>query len=602
MTRNLLLLNDYCNTKTNLQSTMRPANSQIKNAMRWALFIWCAAIVPANAKIDFTTEIQPLLESACLRCHCEDHDDGGLRLDSLQAILAGGDSGPVLVPGNPEDSPLFTMTVLAADDAEIMPPEDAPLAPSQTARLRQWIKEGANWPKDARLKIQPRIDFKKHIQPILETRCVSCHQDDLSEGDFDLSTHSKTLKTGDNKPALLAFHPKKSPLYTRTIVAADDDLIMPPDGSGQPLSREETEHLRLWITQGAIWPTGLELQPVERRDTENESHDNFKLIRDIHKSILDRSREKNADDMADYSSQIPSTKATYNMVALKGGKFLMGSPDSEPHHQANEGPQQEVQIAPFWIGKHEVTWDEFEPYMMTQDERRKDGSRFDFDSNKHTLVDAVSRPTAPFMEMSFGMGRKGYPAISMTQHSANKYCQWLSAKTGHFYRLPTEAEWEYACRAGSKSAYSFGDDPAAMDAYAWHYDNSDETYHKVGLKKPNAWGLHDMHGNVMEWTADQFTNDYFAQLKKQSDNPLLRPTTLYPRSVRGGNWDDDPENLRSTARKGSDPIWKQQDPQLPKSLWYHTDAKQLGFRIVRPLKTPSAEEMNKHWNSASEKR
>ena len=122
------------------------------------------------------------------------------------------------------------------------------------------------------------------------------------------------------------------------------------------------------------------------------------------------------------------------------------------------------------------------------------------------LVDAVSRPTAPYVEMSFGLGNNGFPAISMTQHAANKYAEWLSAKTGEFYRLPTEAEWEYACRAGRRPAI-----PAAqLGDYAWFVDEladsefSGGTYHKVGTKKPNAWGLYDMLGNVMEWTLDQY--------------------------------------------------------------------------------------------------
>ncbi|MCH8924387.1 MAG: formylglycine-generating enzyme family protein [Planctomycetes bacterium] len=264
-------------------------------------------------------------------------------------------------------------------------------------------------------------------------------------------------------------------------------------------------------------------------------------------------------------------------------------------------PQIKVKIDPFWIGKHEVTWDEYEPFMITQAPREKHGGRKDFDPQKHTLVDAISQPTKPYMEMSFGMGQKGYPAISMTQHAASKYCQWLSAQTGHFYRLPTEAEWEYACRAGTTTAYSFGDDAAKIGQYAWYYENANEKYQKVGRKKPNPWGLHDMHGNVQEWTIDQFSADYFTRIKGRATNPLLRPERLYPRSVRGGHWDDDAELLRSAQRRGSAAAWKVSDPQLPKSIWYHTNARWLGFRIVRPVKIPSAEEMYFYWNSAAGK-
>ena len=217
------------------------------------------------------------------------------------------------------------------------------------------------------------------------------------------------------------------------------------------------------------------------------------------------------------------------------------------------------------------------------------------DTNKDSVVDAISRPTRPYVEMSFGMGINGFPAISMTQHAANKYAEWLSAKTGHFYRLPTEAEWEYACRAGTTTAWSFGDDPAKLGEYAWFGDNSDGKYQKVGTKKPNPWGLFDMHGNVMEWTLDQYDSAGYRGLG--TENPLNASSQPYPQAVRGGAWTDPAEQLRCGARIGSDPSWKMQDPQLPKSIWYHTDAQGLGFRLVRPLKVPSPEQMFTYWNS-----
>ena len=220
----------------------------------------------------------------------------------------------------------------------------------------------------------------------------------------------------------------------------------------------------------------------------------------------------------------------------------------------------------------------------------------------HTQADAVARPTTPYVEMSFGMGKDGYPAISMTQHAANTYCKWLSANTGHFYRLPTEAEWEYACRAGTTTAYSFGDDPAQLKDYAWFVDNSEGKYQKVGKKKPNPWGLYDMHGNVMEWTLDQYDPQSYKQFTAAvTKEPWVKPTKPYPHVARGGGWDDDPDKLRSAARRASDRSWKMQDPQLPKSIWYLTDAQWLGFRVIRPLKVPSPEEMEKFWHSGTER-
>jgi len=201
--------------------------------------------------------------------------------------------------------------------------------------------------------------------------------------------------------------------------------------------------------------------------------------------------------------------------------------------------------------------------------------------------------------MSFGFGKGNYPAICMTQHAARSFCKWLSAKTGHYYRLPTEAEWEYAARGGTTTMYSFGDDASDLDDYAISIENSNEQYEEVGTKKPNPFGLYDMHGNVAEWVLDQYAVDtYQNRSGALVVNPLVIPTTLYPHSVRGGGWDDDPSMLRSAAREGSSEEWKQQDPQLPQSIWYFTDALGVGFRVVRPLLEPSAQEKATKWDKS----
>ena len=296
-----------------------------------------------------------------------------------------------------------------------------------------------------------------------------------------------------------------------------------------------------------------------------------------------------------YIQNIPGTPEVIEMAFIPGGTFSMGSPKSEQGHFGDEGPQHLVEVAPFWMGKFEITWDLYELFISRGIDKKRPATV----SGKEVEIDvaAVSGATQPYTEMSFGMGVEGYPAICMTQLAAVKFCEWLSAMTGNFYRLPTEAEWEYACRAGTKTAYSFGDNPSNLDNYAWHEGNSGGAYHKVGQKEPNPWGLYDMHGNVSEWTLDQYVPTvYNTRKRKTVDNPLQTPTKTYPRVVRGGAWSDKPNRLRSAARRPSSKKWKKRDPQIPKSLWWHTDAPFVGFRVVRPLETPSPLEQNKYWN------
>ncbi len=300
---------------------------------------------------------------------------------------------------------------------------------------------------------------------------------------------------------------------------------------------------------------------------------------------------KTEDEMKPYTEMISGTDVKFDMVPIPGGTFLQGSPEDEPGRKEDEGPQHPVSVEPFWMGKYEVTWDEYEIYMYSLDIARRKALGLKA-TPLDKLADAITRPSAPYTDMTFGMGKDRFPAISMTQYAAKMYCKWLSAKTGRYYRLPTEAEWEYACRAGTTTAYSFGDDPEQLDEYAWYFDSSDDKYHKVGQKKPNPWGLHDMHGNVAEWCLDQYIPDFYSRLSKAkpAKNPYARPTKLYPRVVRGGSWDDDAEMVRSAARRGSSEEWKAQDPQIPPSMWYHTDAPFVGFRVVRPLREPTEEE------------
>ena len=559
------------------------------------------SVAHAADAVDFEKQVRPMLEAYCLSCHGDEKPKGGLKLTTRALAIKGGDDGAALVAGQPDKSPLYTSTILPPDHDDIMPPKGDKLVKEQTALLKKWIEQGANWPESAVLATARRIDFAKDIQPILEFNCVACHREGYAKGDLRMDDKELLYSfSNGGKSAVVPGLPDSSTVYTTTVLGPDHDDLMPPKAKGGPLPKDQIETLRLWISQGARWPEGVKL--TAKKAEEAAKGDGIENARVLFEKIKANSKVSAEKEMVGYKELIPGTGVTFDMLPIPSGTFVMGSPESEKGRRPDEGPQHKVKLEAFWMGKHEVTWNEFELFMFPEEERKRWSLKGYDGKGEVGVVDAVSRPTKPYVEMSFGMGKDGYPAISMTQHAANKYCQWLSAKTGNFYRLPTEAEWEYACRAGTTTAYSFGDDPSALKEYAWFGDNSDFKYQKVGKKKPNPWGLHDMHGNVAEWTLDQYTPDYYGAIKEAvAMEPWNKASKPYPHVVRGGSWDDDPARLRSAERKFSDKTWKIQDPQLPKSIWYLTDAQFLGLRLVRPLKVPTAEEMDKYWTSGVER-
>ena len=344
-----------------------------------------------------------------------------------------------------------------------------------------------------------------------------------------------------------------------------------------------------------VWTLGLYLQSASVLKTPAAMADSPtpQAASDVPDAIA-----TNEAEMKPYREQLRYTTTEIEMVPIPGGTFKMGSPESEEMRKDDEGPVHEVHVDPFWMGKYEITWDQYDTWGEKIDIIRRDLAGLK-PTDDEQVVDGMTRPTEPYTDMSFGFGKGNYPAICMTQHAARSFCKWLSAKTGRYYRLPTEAEWEYACRAGTTTAYSFGNSPDDLDDYAVSLQNSNDQYEEVGTKKPNPWGLHDMHGNVAEWVLDQYIPDINQQRAGSPViNPLAIPTTLYPHSVRGGGWDDEPDMLRSAAREGSSEEWKQQDPQIPQSIWYFTDALGVGFRVVRPLVEPSEEEKAAKWDKS----
>lgn len=287
-----------------------------------------------------------------------------------------------------------------------------------------------------------------------------------------------------------------------------------------------------------------------------------------------------------YNQLIPGSGLYFKMVPIQGGKFLMGNPAVKSSKELNdETPSKEITLSPFWMGVFEVTRDEFDVYL-------KDES-----TSQNNMVDAITRPSPQYVDLTWGMGKEGgFPANSMSQFAALMYCKWLYQKTKIFYRLPTEAEWEYACKAGTTTRYYWGNDSTQLDKYAWFVKNSKNKYHPVGQKLPNPWGLYDMLGNVAEWTLDHYYQDAYTNY--QSTDPMVAPNTIkYPKALRGGSYEDNAINLSSTKRIHSDPIWNRRDPQIPKSKWWLTEAKQVGFRLVRPYNQPTEAEVQQFFSS-----
>ena len=243
------------------------------------------------------------------------------------------------------------------------------------------------------------------------------------------------------------------------------------------------------------------------------------------------------------------------MVPVPACAYEMANPEKE-------GAAETVELPSFWIGTTEVTWDEYDVYMYRLDEEEKggdetQGSAAEEEEGEPQTAEAVARPSKPYGAPDAGFGHQGYAALHITYYAAQHYCTWLSLKTGKEYRLPTEAEWEYAARAGALPAGPI-EDTAALGEMAWYADNSEDKTHDVGTKAPNAWGIHDMLGNAGEWCTGV------------GRKPVLR----------GGAYDSPAEDVHPAARQYQTSDWNSSDPQIPKSKWWLSDGPFVGFRVV----------------------
>lgn len=241
------------------------------------------------------------------------------------------------------------------------------------------------------------------------------------------------------------------------------------------------------------------------------------------------------------TERIPSSTVEFQMVEIPAGNIDLPDPESP-------GKIKKIAIKKFWIGKTEVSWDEYDVWAYRMDLTEEE---------RYRGVDAKSRPSKPYGAPDRGFGHAGYAAISLTAHAAQAYCEWLSAKTGKKFRLPTEAEWEYACRAGKLKRTPLPE--KELTKYAWYKANAEGSKPQpVGKKMPNAWGLHDMLGNVGEWVIGL------------DGEPALA----------GGSYREPAEQVTPATRHKQTPDWNSTDPQFPKSKWWLSDGPFAGFRIV----------------------
>ncbi len=294
---------------------------------------------------------------------------------------------------------------------------------------------------------------------------------------------------------------------------------------------------------------------------------------------------------ANFTEKVPGTSLSFEMLAIPGGEFLMGSPKNEKLRKPDEGPLHPVKVSRFYMAKIEVSWDEYlEFFKATSSQGHKE-------AEENENVDAISGPTPPWGAPDQGWGKGSRPAITMSWKAANTYCKWLSKVTGKKYRLPTEAEWEYAARGGSKTPYFFegdakkytsdgffkkilGPDTTTIQAYVAYKENSMSQTFEPASVKSNAFGLKNMLGNVYEFCSDFYAPNTYQAYKKLVVDPK-GPQKGKEHVIRGGSFKSDAKDVRCADRDFTkSKAWLVTDPQMPKSVWWYSDCVDIGFRVV----------------------
>jgi formylglycine-generating enzyme len=311
-----------------------------------------------------------------------------------------------------------------------------------------------------------------------------------------------------------------------------------------------------------------------------------------------------------FTEQIPQSSVSFRMIAIPGGTFKMGSPSDEPFRKSNEQTPKEVEISRFFMAEIEVSWEE---YLAFYKQTGAEGRTTDTEGLRKTGgddVDAISGATPPYGQPDQGWGMGKRPVISISYHAAETYCKWLSLVTKKRYRLPTEAEWEYACRAGTTTPYFFpgnpkdfqktglrsrlsGNDTTGINTYVVYKSNSSGRTQEPEFVKPNPFGLRNMAGNVAEFCSDWYTDNPFSGINGNIIKDPAGPEYGTEHVIRGGSYFDPAGNLRSAVRDSTrTEDWLKTDPQMPKSIWWYSDCFYVGFRVVCEFDDKNAEQVN----------
>jgi sulfatase modifying factor 1 len=307
------------------------------------------------------------------------------------------------------------------------------------------------------------------------------------------------------------------------------------------------------------------------------------------------SQPARVEKLETFTETIPQTVVSIKMVAVPGGTFKMGSSDEEQFHKKDEGPVKEISVSSFFMAETEVTWDQYLAfYKATAGEGRSTDTE---GARTITNVDAVSGPTPPYgqPDQNWGMGTR--PAITMTYFAAETFCKWLSRETGKNYRLPTEAEWEYAARGGTKTPYFFEGNPKDfsdkgiigkffgrknenISKFVIYKSNSLGKTHPPEKVETNPLGIKNLLGNAAEYCSDWYAADAYAKLSDGAKDPK-GPVSGEERVVRGGSFKSEAGGVRCAARDYTQTeAWLKTDPQMPKSIWWLSDCNHISFRVV----------------------